>query len=164
MYLLILQFFMCNAWAAIIVSFLKTYFLYTNTLLIWMISFNEFFNGTFNSKRIQLKNILIYHVCNLYVTIAADKVVDRWAALYCFFIYFQVSCLWISVYFSFYSERCRRQNTRQMIAISYIPEKQNSISVYFLVVYWQSCSFFNKGYREVRHTQFFWLVRWLSIL
>lgn len=100
-----------------------------------MISFNEFFNGTFNSKRIQLKNILIYHVCNLYVTIAADKVVDRWAALYCFFHLFPSISLMNKCVFSFYSKRCRGQNTRQMIAISYIPEKQNSISVYFLVWY-----------------------------
>ena len=77
----------------------------------------------FNSKIIQLKNILIYHVYNLYVTIATDRVVDRWAALYCSFHLFPSISLMNKCVFSFYSETCRRQNTRGMIAISCIPEK-----------------------------------------
>ena len=97
------QFFMCNAWATIIVSFLKIYFLYTYTLLIsWMTSFNDSFSmEIFYSKRIQLKNVLIYHVYNLYVTIATDRVMDRWAVLYCCFQLFLSIFIMNSVYFHF---------------------------------------------------------------
>ena len=74
-----------------------------------MTSFNDSFSmEIFNLKRIQLKNILIYHVYNLYMIIATDRFMDRWAALYCSFHLFPSTSLMNKWAFSFYSEICRR--------------------------------------------------------
>ena len=88
-----------------------------------MTSFNDSFSmEIFKSKKIQLKNILIYHSYNVYMTIATDRVMDRWVTLYYSFHLFPSISLMNKCVFSFYSERCRRY-TRPMIDISCIPEK-----------------------------------------